>query len=223
MHTKKNVAQAKFGKSNIIDFFFYAANKIYFLTLIDSIDSKKKYIKRYIERLLNRFVKNKNIEYSKVINYPYIFLPLQVSEDSQILLHSEFDNIDAIKKAYEEAEKLGMKLVIKPHPAERNLQHIKKIFDLKREYNFEITMIDTETLIKKSEKVITINSTVALESIILGQKVEILGRSFYKHLKCKEYLIKYITQYIVDIDYFSYDLIDCDVVKKCIDRAKLER
>lgn len=37
---------------------------------------------------------------------PYIFLPLQVSEDSQILLHSEIDNVDAIKMAHEEAKKI---------------------------------------------------------------------------------------------------------------------
>lgn len=49
-------------------------------------------------------------------------------------------------------KRLEINLVIKPHPAERNLQLIYKIMRLKEKFEFEMTMMDTAKLIADSKK-----------------------------------------------------------------------
>lgn len=219
--TQKTVKQKYFGKSSIGDFFLYTINKLYFIYLLPSMIDKKTYLKKYVRKFCNWFIKKGKKVKTADINYPYVFLPLQVSEDSQILLHSDIDNIEAIKRAHKEASRLGCRLVVKAHPAERNMQHIQKVMDLKKQYDFEMTMKDTAELIKNAQKVITINSTVALESILMEKDVEILGRSFYSHfVSSKERLAKYIMEYLVNIEYFSYEEIAPESIEKCIIRAR---
>ena len=56
----------------------------------------------------------------------------------------------------------------------------------------------------------------------MGKDVQILGRSFYSHfINNEENLARYIMGYLVNIDYFSYENIEIDAVKKCIDRSLL--
>jgi Capsule polysaccharide biosynthesis protein. len=48
----------------------------------------------------------------------------------------------------------------------------------------------------------TINSTVGLESLILGKEVIVLGKAIYSAFDT-EMLKKYIHSYLIDFDYFS--------------------
>lgn len=218
----KTVKQATFGKNSFKDYTFFALDRIYFIYFIDSIDEKISYFKKYFDRFKKRFFyKSSLLPVNKIIS-PYIFFPMQVSDDSQLLIHSKIRNLEAIKKGCEEAKKLDVKLVIKMHPAEKDYNYIKEIFKMKKNYSFDITSEDTFTLIKNADKVITINSTVALESIILNKEVKILGKSFYKNfIRNEQLLSKYILGYLIDINYFSYESIDRNIILKCIERAKL--
>lgn len=169
-----------------------------------------------LERVLSKFYHKKldifydNVDYDKM---NYIFFPLQVSNDSQILIHSDISLRDSVLYAIKEAKEKNLELVIKPHPAEHNQKIFKEICKLKEKHKFYFINDNTFKLIKYAKKVITINSTVGLEAKICGKEVEILGRAFYKDFT-EEDLRRYILGYLVNIDYFSDEKISEEAIKE---------
>lgn len=177
------------------------------------------------DRIKRKFTAKKNpikINYDSVDfkNENYLLFPLQVCKDSQLLINSEVDNIEAINIVHKMSKDLGLKLFIKPHPAEWNEGFIKEIYSLKEKFNFYFVNYNTFELIKFSKKVVTINSTVGLEAKILDKDVEFLGKSFYKYLDGK-FLRNYILGYLTDADYFGDKPISIESAKKMIERATL--
>jgi len=133
----------------------------------------------------------------------YIFLPLQVSSDTQIKLHSDIDNAGAIEYAHNYASALKIPLLVKLHPAETSTHEIKKIIDLQHKFDFQISIKNTNYLIKNAQSVITINSTAGLESMLYEKHVITLGRCFYRDFD-QERLKKYVHRYLIDgIEYFE--------------------
>lgn len=136
------------------------------------------------------------------VNKKYIFFPLQVSCDTQILIHSDISLLEALMYAINQAGELNISLVIKMHPAEQNLEIFKDIILLKKKYDFYLSNENTFFLIKHANKIITINSTVGLEAMIMKKRVEVLGHAFYEKFS-QDDLKKYILGYLVNIDFFS--------------------
>ncbi|MCB4358672.1 capsular polysaccharide export protein, LipB/KpsS family [Quatrionicoccus australiensis] len=135
----------------------------------------------------------------------YIFLPLQVSGDTQVKLHSDFDNLGAINFANTLAKEHGLKLLVKVHPAENNSTHLDKILKLMDDLKFEMVNVGTIDLIKSSELIVTINSTVGLEAMLYQKNLIVLGRCFYKSFD-RSRLLKYIHKFLIDrVDYFGSD------------------
>ncbi|MFM0128619.1 capsular polysaccharide export protein, LipB/KpsS family [Paraburkholderia sediminicola] len=133
----------------------------------------------------------------------YMFLPLQVSSDTQIKLHSDVDNIDAIRIAAGKAKGAALRLVVKIHPAETDVRAINEIVSMRKNFEFEIVTLPTNDLIRYADEVVTINSTVGLEALLYGKRVTCLGRCFYVNFD-RARLLKYIHGYLTDgIDYFG--------------------
>lgn len=139
----------------------------------------------------------------------YIFFPLQVSSDSQLLINSDVDNIQALQLAADIAIKEGKDLVVKPHPAEGNRVFVAELADLRKKLGFLFVDMNTFQLIKFSSKVVTINSTAGMETMLLGKPVAVFGRAVYEHWSLND-LGYYVQKYLLDIDYFS----DVDLTKK---------
>lgn len=126
----------------------------------------------------------------------FAFLPLQVSNDSQILINSDVDNVDAIRLISSRESCL----LVKPHPAERDTSYLAQaVLGMS---NVSVTDENTFDLIRASSKVYTINSTVGLEALILGKNVEFLGRSYFSHFN-NDRLKRYIFSFLINIDFFS--------------------
>lgn len=93
------------------------------------------------------FLKSKtlNLKYQSIDlkEEQYIFFPMQVASDSQIILNSDMSLIDALLYSVKEARRLNLKLVIKLHPAERDLKIIEKIVKLQKKYEFKIVTENT--------------------------------------------------------------------------------
>jgi capsular polysaccharide export protein len=141
----------------------------------------------------------------------YIFVPLQVSNDAQLWLYGKHRNIDTIKYALKIGMESGEHVVVKIHPAETSVQQIKEIIDLKRKFNFVLTMENSGGLVKNASQIITVNSTVGLEAMLFKKKVTFLGSSIYKSFDY-EMLKKYIHHYLFSgIDFFSEGHIERDV------------
>jgi capsular polysaccharide export protein len=168
-----------------------------------------------INKKLKNFISQKRqITYDdyELADNRYIFLPLQVEYDTQLIFNSDISSLKAIHIAAERAAELNADLVIKIHPAEFDNEFITKVLILKSSLNFILVNYCTIELIINALLVITINSTVGLEAKILGKKVEFLGKSFYALLD-KGLLKNYITGYLLSAGYNSKDKIPQEVVE----------
>ncbi|MDK9607049.1 capsular polysaccharide export protein, LipB/KpsS family [Lelliottia wanjuensis] len=125
----------------------------------------------------------------------FIFLPLQVSYDTQLWLNADLRNEEAVRHASRLARQEKRDLVVKIHPAETEPSELVNIAKLQQRYKFKITQENTLDLIKASSRVVTINSTVGLEAKLYHKPVEVLGRAFYQnfsHEQLKKYLHRYL-------------------------------
>ena len=146
----------------------------------------------------------------------YLFLPLQVSNDTQIKLHSKVDNIGAIKKAYKLSQENNINLVVKFHPAELSQREVDSVAELQNKLGFIIDNSNTIDLIKSAETVVTINSTVGLEAKILGKNVCVYGNAHYKEFDDAR-IKKYIHCFLIDgVDYFGKNAISSKTAREII-------
>ncbi len=111
----------------------------------------------------------------------FVFVPFQVETDSQIITNSPW--IKSMEQFYEllcrVVDKVGdpeLRIVIKEHPSEITrhdaLHH-------RHPHILFANQCNTKTLIEKSDAVLTINSTVGLESLLLGKPVMVMGKACY--------------------------------------------
>jgi len=133
----------------------------------------------YLDRI-PEVVENFENESNADLQQGYIFIPFQVDYDSQIISHSPW--LKNMEELFFTIEKQltslpdGLKVVIKEHPkSSRCYKHLHK----KNPRIIFKNLDDTDDLIRDSKMVITINSTVGLESILKGKPVLVLGNAFY--------------------------------------------
>ncbi len=138
------------------------------------------------------------------LNERYVFFPTQVRSDTQLRINSDIDNIEAIKIITEQE---SIPVFVKIHPAESDAELIKKYKELENEGKIKIVNNNTIELIKNSQKVYTINSTVGLESMILNKDTTVLGRAIYSNFDDKR-LKQYIHSYLMDFNYFGCNVLN---------------
>lgn len=158
----------------------------------------------FVEKIRTLFLIKKrafNYDSIDVHRMEYVFFPLQVSSDVQILINSNVDIHQGILKALDIAAENKLQLIIKPHPAEPDVGFVKQIESLKDEYHFYFSNENIFKLMKNSKIIVTINSTAGLEAKILGCDVRVLSKAIYDAFDEKR-LRKYIMKHLVDIDYF---------------------
>jgi capsular polysaccharide export protein len=175
-----------------------------------------------IRKKIIYFIRSKSAQFKydsyNIYKNKYIFLPLQLTNDTQLLLNSSINNYDAIKIAHDVALSMNVDLVVNIHPLEKDPDTLTMIDKLRKEYKFYVVDSNTMELIQKCIKVYTINSTTGLEAIICGKDVIFLGKSFYPKLK-GELLKNYILSYLVNIDYYSNESIDANTLQLLFQRA----
>lgn len=116
----------------------------------------------------------------------YVFLPLQVHDDSQILMYSpRFADMPAVVQAVAEAvgeqnHRHGgtLKLVVKEHPSDYGRIEYSALRTAFPELLFTRTF-STAALIAGAKAVVTVNSTVGIEALMAFKPVVTLGRAFF--------------------------------------------
>lgn len=112
----------------------------------------------------------------------YFFVPFQIDSDSQVLLHSRW--ISDMRQLFDTIVQIAQRqprrhFVLKEHPSSGvDYQDLRQRAETLENVHF-YNATPTPELIAKASGVITINSTVGLESLMLGKKVILLGDSAY--------------------------------------------
>lgn len=141
---------------------------------------------------------------------PFVFLPLQVSTDTNLICRSEIDNFGAIERGLGEARARGAVLVIKLHPAEREGYFLEKLLPfLEAHPEIIVTTANTIEAIDRSVLVMTINSTVGLEARLLGKETMVLQPAHYT-LWDNAQIARFALAYTVPFDMYSTDLARAD-------------
>lgn len=195
-HAGLNVNSDYYNKSSKIK----KINKHTIYNDIKPLVTKKGYLKyRFLEFLpfwpLNNAYYSLSKQYKKqklkkthignidLSNIKYAFLALQLMEDSQNVYYSKYEKYnEIICDALNLIEGSDLKLVVKPHPLDINIQKcLKEISELKNN-NVIISGNNTEDLISLSNFVICVNSTVGFEALLMNKEVHLLGNSIYEGL-----------------------------------------
>lgn len=173
---------------------------------------------RTIDFLRRRFSRITFDLFNPKENPGYLFFPLQVSTDSQILWNSDISQVEALQCAADISKKEGKDLIVKLHPAEPHWSAISDVLHKRKILGFKLVTGNTFDLLQYCSRVVTINSTVGLEALIIGKPVKILGKSHYEGFDEKEIAI-YIQKYLIDIDFFSNQILSDDQLEAIFSRA----
>lgn len=113
---------------------------------------------------------------------PYLFVPMQVPGDSQLRYYGDWvRDMDALLQAVDEAARHlppGWHVRIKEHPSSR-VAFSEAIRRLPSGRCHLANSQDTFEQVKVSQGVITVNSSVGLQSFAFGKPVLVLGEAFY--------------------------------------------
>ncbi|MEM1113374.1 MAG: hypothetical protein AAGI11_15785 [Pseudomonadota bacterium] len=142
---------------------------------------------------------------------PFVFFPMQVDHDSQLLINSSLGNRAALE-AILECDKRDV--VVKPHPASEAESWLWLV-DLAREERSRVHIAtgNTLSLIESAAKVYAINSTVGMEALILEREVTFLGNSLFEQLS-PERLRCFILRHLIDLDFFSSEPVSERVLER---------
>lgn len=109
----------------------------------------------------------------------YVFVPFQEDRDSQVRLFSPW--VGDMRQLFALGERLvaetGLTVVFKEHPSSRDAY--PELHQRTHERLLFANGNSTQALIEGSQFVVTLNSTVGLESILLGKPVVTLGQAFF--------------------------------------------
>jgi capsular polysaccharide export protein len=134
---------------------------------------------------------------------PYVFLALQVKSDDVVKFpNSEaHDNVSSLEFAAARAATRKCRLVVKPHPAESDTRMLKRVVAFCRDGGHLLTSADSTTLVENAVEVITINSSVGLEAILLDRPVIFLGKSLYGRFSRRQayaFVLNYLVNFPID-------------------------
>lgn len=134
------------------------------------------------QELIQRKTLGKRIENAIELPQNYIFIPFQTNFDTQVVYHGRWiKNMEQLFNIMNNlSQTLKMNFILKEHPSERQMDytHLHEQAKQNPYLNFA-NAINTQELIQKSSAIITINSSVGLESLLFNKKVIVLGEAFY--------------------------------------------
>lgn len=134
---------------------------------------------RSLNQAKKRFEKLDSETLNQELLHPYIFFPLQVNSDTQIILNSKYNSMyHVLETVLPILKKTGLKILLKEHPFEVEKVDYSKFVDNKTV--FLLKKVDINNAISMSEFVVCVNSSVGLQALELKKPVLLLGKSMYQ-------------------------------------------
>lgn len=235
------------------------------IKLSDITEPKKAFLDKNGSLKVNFSLKNYILKFLSIkktskpklnLNKSYVFIPFQVESDSQIIEFSPhvktMQNLVALAceavTDYNIRYKQNLAIIFKPHPVDKRVS-IRSILQKMKYYpHAEVSFHETtQELIRHADFIVTINSTVGLEALMMKTPVITLGDTFYNIpelvTNCKNYdelpdlihqvansvinekfMLKYM-KYLRD-EYFHeifFEGADPSSIKSLVDRLLVER
>lgn len=129
------------------------------------------------------------IEQIRQDKYPYFVFPLQMQNDFQIRVYSNYPNLEAaiceVMDSFAQHAPTEAKLIIKVHPLDPSMINWERYCtQMAYKYNLIERMhyLDggsLEALLEKAKGVVTINSTVGVWTLLMGRPLITLGSAVY--------------------------------------------
>ena len=133
----------------------------------------------------------KDLVFKQEFTPPYLFIPLQLEDDLNTQLYSEFKTPESfLRHIIPEALEMGLAVVVKGHPAAMgrtfNLIAQTKALNYARSMGERVTVIPHTTtafesinIMAQAVAVATINSSVGFEALLLGKSIYLYGTATY--------------------------------------------
>ncbi|MDG6881289.1 Capsule polysaccharide biosynthesis protein [Phocoenobacter uteri] len=120
----------------------------------------------------------------------FFIVPLQVYNDSQIVVHSDFQDVqhslNYVLDSFSQFAPKNLNLIIKHHPMDRGFTNYSKVIkeyenrypDLKNRV-FYIYDIPLPIILRQAKAMVTVNSTSGLSAMVHNVPVKVLGKANY--------------------------------------------
>lgn len=154
------------------------------------------------ERWLDKFVARNGIEIPPVHDIvkqaretgaKIALIPLQLADDANFLLHAEQYSsfVDFLDEVVPPLQAAGWTCIIRPHPGGTRAEYVKSDHDKCRQWQLAqdqtkviwfddaVTPAQQIGLLKHVDAVVSVNSSMAFEAMILGTAVVVTGRSSF--------------------------------------------
>lgn len=125
----------------------------------------------------------------KLPKLPHFLLPLQLSSDHQIRVHSPFTNMkvaaDYVIDSFARAAPENYHLVIKQHPLDNGLVNWRRFVNRQARRHGILDRVhfvaggNIDTMVRGARGVVTVNSTTGTLALSAGIPVKVLGRAIY--------------------------------------------
>ncbi|TWI49284.1 capsular polysaccharide export protein [Pseudomonas duriflava] len=129
---------------------------------------------------------------------PYVFIPLQLDDDLNTQLYSKYNTVeDFLRELIPQLIDAGFDIVIKGHPGaihrSHNLVAEAKALLLAKSYGDHVKIMPRNTnsfltlhVISQSSAVVSINSSVAFESLMIGKRTILCGQGVFESQKLSD-------------------------------------
>lgn len=200
--------------STLLWFYFHRYIHHRPLTILEGIPWVRSIWRKFYFSLKEKGIQKKLVS---SLSKKYFLVALQVHNDAQLKVHSEFNSVDEfiseVIHSFAEYAPKDTSLVIKHHPMDRGYcNYTKKIneISLKLGIASRIYYIHDQhlpTLLENARGVVLINSTVGLSALHHGTPLKVCGKAIYdlQGLTCQDSLDDFwanIEKYLVDHELF---------------------
>jgi capsule polysaccharide modification protein KpsS len=139
----------------------------------------KYFYKKSLKKIRGKILEKNTSVQSEIPDKSFIYFPLQAQPDKTLMMwEKHYTNQKELAKQVSRSLPIDSTLVVNDHPIQQGARSLRYYSELNSQYNIDFidSVLETNKVIKKSDVVFTITSTVGFEALIHGTPVITVGR-----------------------------------------------